>query len=340
GRSPSTPPSRRTRPPRRSSSLPPTRSSSPALTAPSANRGTSSSRSASTPPRGTSAPCGTTRSASAPRPPGRALCGSRRLVLAGWATTRARSPSPPTVSTTDTRRPKGSNHGPTYVRSWLPGDRHHRRRGRVRYRQRPVPQPQQADPEQARFRFQVGEKHPRPAHRHLLRLRPYRRREGRRPVRPIRRRRPRRLLVADRRSRPGHRRRTDPGKVQHQHLHDRRLRRRRVGMVDPGRHRRRRPAHPADTVKGPAMAEGAGIRVEGIAQLVRSLRRVSERFPKELKRIHKELADPIADKAKSRVRSRTGRLAASIRPQAGQRYARVAAGRRGLDRRTGYNYAA
>src|SRR5690606_20749364 len=92
--------------------------------------------------------------------------------------------------------------------------------------------------------------------------------------------------------------------------------------------------------KGPAMAEGAGIRVEGIAQLVRSLRRVSERFPKELRRIHKELAEPIADKAKARVRARSGRLAASIRPQAGQRYARVAAGRRGLDRRTGYNYAA
>ena len=88
------------------------------------------------------------------------------------------------------------------------------------------------------------------------------------------------------------------------------------------------------------MAEATGVRVEGIAQLVRSLRRVSDQFPKELKRIHRELAEPIADKAKRRVRSRSGRLAASIRPQAGQRYARVAAGRKGLDRRTGYNYAA
>jgi len=39
-------------------------------------------------------------------------------VLAGWATTRARSQSPLTASTTDTRRPKGSNSWPC-LRSFL-----------------------------------------------------------------------------------------------------------------------------------------------------------------------------------------------------------------------------
>ena len=82
----------------------------------------------------------------------------------------------------------------------------------------------------------------------------------------------------------------------------------------------------------------AAVQVEGLRELNRSLRKVQEDYPKEMRQIHLAIAEPIAEDARRRVRSRSGRLARTVRPQAGQRYARVAAGRAGLDRRTGYNY--
>src|SRR5690606_2175225 len=81
------------------------------------------------------------------------------------------------------------------------------------------------------------------------------------------------------------------------------------------------------------------VRVEGLAELNRSLRRVSSEFPKEMRDINKTVAAPIAEDARRRVRSRSGRLARTAKAQGGQRYARVAAGRKGLDPRTGYSYA-
>lgn len=81
------------------------------------------------------------------------------------------------------------------------------------------------------------------------------------------------------------------------------------------------------------------IKVEGLSELNSSLRRVQSDYPKEMRAIHLEIAQPIAADAKSRVRSRSGRLAGTVRPLAGQRYARVKAGRKGLDRKTGYDYS-
>lgn len=83
----------------------------------------------------------------------------------------------------------------------------------------------------------------------------------------------------------------------------------------------------------------AAIQVEGLAELNRSLRKVQTDYPKEMRNIHLAIAKPVAEDAQRRVRSRSGRLARTIRPSAGQRYARVTAGRKGLDRRTGYDYA-
>lgn len=83
----------------------------------------------------------------------------------------------------------------------------------------------------------------------------------------------------------------------------------------------------------------ADVRVEGLRELARSVRRVSDQFPKELRDINKAVVTPIAEDARRRVKSRSGRLARTVKPQASQRYARVAAGRKGLDRRTGYSYA-
>lgn len=72
---------------------------------------------------------------------------------------------------------------------------------------------------------------------------------------------------------------------------------------------------------------GPAVKIEGLSELSRALRRVSSDYGDEQREIHRRIAEPIAADARSRVRSRSGRLAASIRPLAGKRYARVAAGR-------------
>ncbi len=60
------------------------------------------------------------------------------------------------------------------------------------------------------------------------------------------------------------------------------------------------------------------------------MRRVDKDLPREMAAIHKAVAEPIAAGARSRVRSRSGRLAASVRAQGTQRVARVAAGRKSV----------
>lgn len=74
------------------------------------------------------------------------------------------------------------------------------------------------------------------------------------------------------------------------------------------------------------MAE-ATVKVEGLRELTANLRRVNRELPKGLTKIHKAIAAPVADKARSKVRSRTGRLASTVRPLATQRVARIAVGR-------------
>lgn len=78
------------------------------------------------------------------------------------------------------------------------------------------------------------------------------------------------------------------------------------------------------------MAADSGIRVQGLDEIRRGLRRLNSELPKELTRIHKKAATVVADAARARAPRRSGRLAGSIKPQAGQRYARVAAGRKAV----------
>jgi hypothetical protein len=66
-------------------------------------------------------------------------------------------------------------------------------------------------------------------------------------------------------------------------------------------------------------ARGGALRVEGLAELARELRRIDPRIAKELQRGHKEVSTEISGKAKSKVSALTdasGRGAAGIRPRA------------------------
>lgn len=71
-----------------------------------------------------------------------------------------------------------------------------------------------------------------------------------------------------------------------------------------------------------------GISVEGLNLLLRNLRRVNSEYPKQAKEIHKEIAEPVSERAKTKARKKSGRMAASIRPYATQRKAEVGAGAR------------
>jgi phage gpG-like protein len=74
------------------------------------------------------------------------------------------------------------------------------------------------------------------------------------------------------------------------------------------------------------MAEG--IKVTGLGLLQKNLRSVNRELPKGLTQVHKTVAEPVAKRARSRVRSRSGRLAGTVRAQGTQRMARVSAGQR------------
>jgi hypothetical protein len=74
------------------------------------------------------------------------------------------------------------------------------------------------------------------------------------------------------------------------------------------------------------MAEG--IKVTGLGLLQKNLRSVSKELPKGLTQVHRTVAEPVADRARRNVRSRSGRLAGTVRAQGTQRMARVSAGQR------------
>ena len=76
------------------------------------------------------------------------------------------------------------------------------------------------------------------------------------------------------------------------------------------------------------MVAPAGIRVEGLNEFVRNLRRVDKELPQGMKAIHMELAEPVAQRAKNKARRKSGKMASTIKPQASARYARVSAGAR------------
>jgi len=70
-----------------------------------------------------------------------------------------------------------------------------------------------------------------------------------------------------------------------------------------------------------------GVKVEGLKLLNRNLKKLSTDYPKELKSIHQKVSDPVAVLASRKVRSRTGRLAASIKAGATQKGGHIQAGK-------------
>lgn len=76
------------------------------------------------------------------------------------------------------------------------------------------------------------------------------------------------------------------------------------------------------------MPATTSISVEGLDLVRKNLRNVDAQLPRALTKIHKEVAGPVAKTAQTNVRSRTGRLARSIKPGGTQRAATVTAGAR------------
>lgn len=74
------------------------------------------------------------------------------------------------------------------------------------------------------------------------------------------------------------------------------------------------------------MAAEISLHVQGLAELNRALRRVDAEHPKLMRKIHKEVAEPVAAEARRRIKSRSGRLASTVRPLAGQNKATIAVG--------------
>jgi hypothetical protein len=74
------------------------------------------------------------------------------------------------------------------------------------------------------------------------------------------------------------------------------------------------------------MADSAEIRIEGLALLNRNLRKVDRDLPKGMKKIHTEIAEPVAALARSKARNRSGAMAGSIKAAGTTRMARVQTG--------------
>ena len=71
-----------------------------------------------------------------------------------------------------------------------------------------------------------------------------------------------------------------------------------------------------------------GVRVEGLNELARNLKRYNAELPKGMREVHRELATPVAADARSGAPVRSGALAASVRAGASPRAAIVSAGAR------------
>jgi hypothetical protein len=68
------------------------------------------------------------------------------------------------------------------------------------------------------------------------------------------------------------------------------------------------------------------VYVEGYKELQAALRQIASTLPAALREINLDVATDLVPAARQLVRSRTGRLAASVRPLASQRAATLAAG--------------
>ena len=78
-----------------------------------------------------------------------------------------------------------------------------------------------------------------------------------------------------------------------------------------------------------ARADTSGaVQIDGLKPLARNLKKVHADLPKEMRKIHLRLAEPIAAEARSRAPTRTGRMANSIRPNATPTTASVSMGAR------------
>lgn len=70
----------------------------------------------------------------------------------------------------------------------------------------------------------------------------------------------------------------------------------------------------------------AGVRVEGLNELVRSSRRVDKDLPKQMRVIHLKVGAPVAARAEALSPRLTNRLSGSVKATATQRVAQVRAG--------------
>lgn len=76
---------------------------------------------------------------------------------------------------------------------------------------------------------------------------------------------------------------------------------------------------------------GDTIRIDGLKELGRALKKMEDGLQKEIPKVLKPIADRVANKAKGRINSKSGRLAASIRPYATQRAAGVRMGKKNIE---------
>lgn len=72
------------------------------------------------------------------------------------------------------------------------------------------------------------------------------------------------------------------------------------------------------------------VRIDGLRELSRSLKQVEAGLQKEIAGVFKKAADKVAGKARGRIKSKSGRLAASIRPYGTQRAAGVRMGKKAV----------
>lgn len=75
---------------------------------------------------------------------------------------------------------------------------------------------------------------------------------------------------------------------------------------------------------------GEVVRIDGLRELSRALKAVEDGMQKEVAGVFKRAAEKVASRARSRIRSRSGRLAGSLRPFGTQRKAGVRMGRKAV----------
>lgn len=76
------------------------------------------------------------------------------------------------------------------------------------------------------------------------------------------------------------------------------------------------------------MAAAPGVEVQGLDVVRKNLKAVDRDLPKGLRQVHLEISKPIAEDARGRAPSRSGRLAASVKAKGTQKSASISAGAR------------